>query len=677
MKKAAADEVASFKAEPKLLHPPPPGGGSEKPNAKKRGRPVAAKLNAGSATAEGTAAGKAAGGTGASCSEGTAAGNAAEGTAPPCSEGTAAGKAAVGTDAGQAAGAALDSDGNAASQAVGAALGSDGKAASKAAEGTDADQAAGAALCSDGTAASKAAEVTDACQAAGAALCSDSTAASKAAEVTDAGQAAGAALCSDSTAASKAAEVTDAGQAAGAALCSDGTAASKAAEVKDAGQASGNALPAQVTSADAPRGQATSEAGEAIPEAQAAEEDVNQPLLKRLRAAGAGSKSGPSLAATVASGGAPTLGHGKVDHKKLEELAQQARSNGGPIHDRNSWRRFERTLTAAPTERQSKVARAPPEVVDMILADMGTGRLWFTRWGGNAENWGLALVHEQIIRRELTENTAGEAWLTFAQVKDLYKCEVVATAICGECLQDASLWRKHPRVPHIEDATQFWVRVNEGMNKKLQDVVSKAISFKGEVDMDQGLQLASRLKQPLAPTFGQTQLALPAPPASEGTAPAAQATGPQSSLPAADQDPKQREQMLKTAQAARAKADAAAARAQKSADAKAAKDAHKASTKGKAEAWLHGCQKKLNDIGTVSEQCDNQDVDLQVRELYKTKMDGHRDRVVELRTSIERSMAGSSDDDAAAALSRAGAVLEQFKQDRQAWGVIFRLATKK
>ena len=138
-----------------------------------------------------------------------------------------------------------------------------------------------------------------------------------------------------------------------------------------------------------------------------------------------------------------------------------------------------------------------------------------------------------------------------------------------------------------------------------------------------------------------------------------------------------REKMLKEAALARKKAEATAERIQKQAQAKEEKQRAKESTHGKGVAWLAGCQKKLSDIAGISVQCESTNVDEATRTLYKEKMNGHRQEVVNLRSAIELALGGQDDMVISDGLSKAEAVIEAFKADRQAWNVIYRLATKK
>ena len=141
--------------------------------------------------------------------------------------------------------------------------------------------------------------------------------------------------------------------------------------------------------------------------------------------------------------------------------------------------------------------------------------------------------------------------------------------------------------------------------------------------------------------------------------------------------------MLVQAQKDRAKEEAANARAVKAAQEKARKDAYKESDHGKAQAWLKGCTSKITDIATLVTQCtEASQVDPATSALYKDKFDLHRRNLKTLRDTIEETLQGCDTLDpdkattVAATLANANKIIDGFKQDRQAWQVIHRLASK-
>ena len=153
---------------------------------------------------------------------------------------------------------------------------------------------------------------------------------------------------------------------------------------------------------------------------------------------------------------------------------------------------------------------------------------------------------------------------------------------------------------------------------------------------------------------------------------------------AGDMDEATRAAMLVTAQKNRAKEEAAAAKQEKALAEKAKKDAYKQSAHGKAQVWLKGCTSKLTDIATLVTQCSEATkVDPATSQLYKDKFDTHRRKLKQLRDGIEEALQGCEALDEAktqsvgVTLANANKTVESFKEDRQAWSVIHRLANKK
>ena len=86
---------------------------------------------------------------------------------------------------------------------------------------------------------------------------------------------------------------------------------------------------------------------------------------------------------------------------------------------------------------------------------------------------------------------------------------------------------------------------------------------------------------------------------------------------------------------------------------------------------MKSCTTKLTGIATLVSQCsDAPKVDRATSELY-------------LRDHIEEALSGNDSLSEAAAenvkavLANANKTIESFKEDRQAWGVVYRLASKK
>ena len=142
--------------------------------------------------------------------------------------------------------------------------------------------------------------------------------------------------------------------------------------------------------------------------------------------------------------------------------------------------------------------------------------------------------------------------------------------------------------------------------------------------------------------------------------------------------------MLKKSKKDRTKDAAQAARGEKSRLEKEKKEAYKQSDHGKAHAWVKGCTAETTDVATLVSQCsDAPKVDRATSNLYPKQFDVHRRQLKDLRDHIEEALSGKDSLSEAAAenvkavLANANKTIESFKEHRQAWGVVYRLASKK
>ena len=293
------------------------------------------------------------------------------------------------------------------------------------------------------------------------------------------------------------------------------------------------------------------------------------------------------------------------------------------------------------------------------------------------------MLHEQTIQRETLLSEYGKGWLTEEQIYDLYKCRVVTAAVLRLCREDATLWRRHPDIPAVDEAVQYWVTVSESQVKRFEDILQRGISFQGKAEMPDALQLAQKMRAGIAP-IASTSPASPAPaPGTNLPAAGARAdsAGAEASEGAQDLEQPQaaraRQQHLVQAQKERQRAQAAADRQVKAQKVKDEKAAHKLTPLGKGETWCNGCSKKISDISVIITQCDTAvKVEEATRNLYKHKFQNHHDAIKDLRNSIEEAIKGNKSEEVADELASADRTFDAFKADRQAWSLVFRLACK-
>ena len=122
---------------------------------------------------------------------------------------------------------------------------------------------------------------------------------------------------------------------------------------------------------------------------------------------------------------------------------------------KRQWQRF--MTTFEPTgPRGSKSTRAPADL-DIPRGDLPSQKFWFPLWVQSKGDW-ASVAYEEILAKE-DKDMAGttDEWLTRDQVEDLYKSRLVADSICDMKLSNPKLTRRHPEIPHIEDARQFKV----------------------------------------------------------------------------------------------------------------------------------------------------------------------------------------------------------------------------
>ena len=316
--------------------------------------------------------------------------------------------------------------------------------------------------------------------------------------------------------------------------------------------------------------------------------------------------------------------------------------------------------------------------------------MWFTRFQGCHDDWSLAVLHEQIIHREVTIKDKEGAWLTKAQIVDLYKCEIVANAVITEASEDGDRWRRHPQATQCDEAVQYWVTVSEKQTERLEDIVSKGVSLSANVGMAEGIQVASKLAPARISTSGPSPSLPPARISTSGQSPSAVATnagaggGNGAGNGAADvAGEADRAAMLQKSQTERSREEAQKKRDEKTAAEKARNEAYKNTPHGKAQAWLKACTTKLTDIAAlVTQTTDASKDDPQTSALYKEKFDAHSRNLKSLRQTIEEALQGTetlTDEEAervSTELASASRLLDNFKSDRRAWGggVVYRLA---
>ena len=128
--------------------------------------------------------------------------------------------------------------------------------------------------------------------------------------------------------------------------------------------------------------------------------------------------------------------------------------------------------------------------------------LYFDPWCAHGESWGKVVAYEKSIQRDSSQSSLKEMWLTRAQVHDFFNGPVVGDAIIAT-KSPPEADRPHPVVPHVKEATQYWVTVDEAFMRSLTHEREKAMSFVGNVDTDN----SDMVKEFVAATSAQPNVA--------------------------------------------------------------------------------------------------------------------------------------------------------------------------
>ena len=194
--------------------------------------------------------------------------------------------------------------------------------------------------------------------------------------------------------------------------------------------------------------------------------EVAQPLVTcrpaakpEIARAPAGS---PEAGRAIAAAASPDAGPGAQEDNARGDDAGLAYGVGreaglfeSKADRKRQWARF--MTTFEPTGRRgSKSTRAPADL-DIPRGDLPSQKFWFPLWVQSKGDW-ASVAYEEILAKE-DKDMAGttDEWLTRDQVEDLYKSRLVADSICDMKLSNPKLTRRHPEIPHIEDARQFKV----------------------------------------------------------------------------------------------------------------------------------------------------------------------------------------------------------------------------
>ena len=117
------------------------------------------------------------------------------------------------------------------------------------------------------------------------------------------------------------------------------------------------------------------------------------------------------------------------------ESASTPLSNDDPQKRRANWAKFMRSQEQG-SQRANRSDKMPADAALRLLAAGHDDKAWFNLWCQAGGSWGRCLAIMEESRATIKRTSGIDAWLTFDQLVDLYKSEVVAKAIRTKKLQD-------------------------------------------------------------------------------------------------------------------------------------------------------------------------------------------------------------------------------------------------
>ena len=120
------------------------------------------------------------------------------------------------------------------------------------------------------------------------------------------------------------------------------------------------------------------------------------------------------------------------------------------------WQQYMSTFGQTQQARSSKVEKAPEEIVSRLQS--GADRSWwFPIWVKSGKSWANVRYEEVLQKSERERDIDSYEWCTLDQAVEIYKSEVVGTAVCTEAGKNSKSTRRHPSVPWLDAARQYFV----------------------------------------------------------------------------------------------------------------------------------------------------------------------------------------------------------------------------
>ena len=146
---------------------------------------------------------------------------------------------------------------------------------------------------------------------------------------------------------------------------------------------------------------------------------------------------------------------------------------------------YDRSLRPA-TSRRGSAEKAPPHILDHIQNHAQAKTYYFQIYMNFGGSWNKVSAWEKHYTEKRASALSKEAWLTRGQMMFLYHDDAVVTALADEARGDATRerTRRHPRIPHIEAASQFLIVVEDSMRQECQRITQQGISLEQELGDD-------------------------------------------------------------------------------------------------------------------------------------------------------------------------------------------------
>jgi hypothetical protein len=173
----------------------------------------------------------------------------------------------------------------------------------------------------------------------------------------------------------------------------------------------------------------------------------------------------------------------KVKTESVEaesSAASLAKKHMAAASRRALWMRYLRSREPAGGKRASRIARPPPDVLEAMAKNPLQKNRYFDLWVGHDQDWGKVMLWERTFTSTSTKQGLTERWLTYAQVVEAYRSEVVAKAICGAKVLGESK-RRHPEAPDVDEAVQYLCAVAADKVQERTNVHEQGASFQGEL----------------------------------------------------------------------------------------------------------------------------------------------------------------------------------------------------